>query len=101
MGNQGTILAYDRDARRAEALQANMQRLGASCVQVSHADFLEQDPTSTAFAEVITASALHHAHTWQSAQQVVLQVKGLLLDPSCSGSGTSQSPPGCSPAWWH
>ena len=66
MDNRGTILAFDKDSQRLERLHANVKATGATCIRAEQGDFLELDPSSAPFANV----------------------RGLLLDPSCSGSGT-------------
>lgn len=66
LGRGGSVLALDRDPQRVQRLQASVDRAGAAgVVTVRCADFLGLDP-------------LRHAH-----------VEGILLDPSCSGSGTA------------
>ncbi|EFJ46755.1 hypothetical protein VOLCADRAFT_62249, partial [Volvox carteri f. nagariensis] len=68
MKNQGRVLAFDKDPRRLARLKANASLVGAtSCVEARLADFLSLDPTAPEFKEV----------------------RGVLLDPSCSGSGTT------------
>lgn len=69
MKNDGVVLAFDRDPRRLRRLQSNAELAGASAIQAHHADFLSVDPQGAEYAEV----------------------RGLLLDPSCSGSGTTLS----------
>ena len=54
---------------RFQQLQANMRKAGASNVIAAHADFLSLDLSEARFAEV----------------------RGALIDPSCSGSGTAHS----------
>lgn len=66
MRNQGTIYAYDKDPRRLERLKQNAALTGATCISAQLQDFLSINPASPDFADV----------------------KGVLLDPSCSGSGT-------------
>ena len=66
MHNQGTVLAYDRDAARASAMAALLRRLGATSVTATAQDF-GHVPAGTSGAVRI------------------------LLDPSCSGSGTTFS----------
>ncbi|GAB4818953.1 hypothetical protein N2152v2_005999 [Parachlorella kessleri] len=69
MANRGTVRAFDKDVARLRRLQRNAQLAGATAVVAAHADFLTLDPHS----------------------QELRGVQGLLLDPSCSGSGTSVS----------
>ena len=69
MGNEGTIFAFDADARRLERLKANARATGASIVRAAHQDFLRADPADPRYRAV----------------------RGILLDPSCSGSGTTLS----------
>lgn len=69
MGGKGTIWAFDRDASRLERLKANAQTVGATSIVAEQADFLSLDLTSQKFTEVC----------------------GVILDPSCSGSGTAHS----------
>ncbi|GFR46288.1 hypothetical protein Agub_g7844, partial [Astrephomene gubernaculifera] len=68
MGNKGRVIAFDKDPRRLSRLQANAALTGAAgCIEARLGDFLATDPTAPEFAEV----------------------RGVLLDPSCSGSGTT------------
>ncbi|PNW71282.1 hypothetical protein CHLRE_16g647602v5 [Chlamydomonas reinhardtii] len=67
MRNKGRVIAFDKDPKRLARLKANAERTGASCVQARLQDFLSIDPTDPEFG----------------------QVRGVLLDPSCSGSGTT------------
>jgi 25S rRNA (cytosine2278-C5)-methyltransferase len=64
----GRVLAFDRDPRRLELLRASVERAGASAVVACRrADFLALDPSAAEFRGV----------------------RAVLLDPSCSGSGTA------------
>lgn len=69
MANRGRVTAFDKDPRRLARLQRNAEAAGASAISAQHADFLTADPKAPEYADV----------------------QGLLLDPSCSGSGTSYS----------
>lgn len=66
MGNNGSILALDRDPKRLKRLQDNAEITGSKIITAHCQDFLLADPHSPEFAAV----------------------QGILLDPSCSGSGT-------------
>ncbi|GLI69443.1 hypothetical protein VaNZ11_014055, partial [Volvox africanus] len=66
LGNKGRVLAFDKDPKRLVRLRANAALTGASCIEARLADFLSLNPTAPEFREV----------------------RGVLLDPSCSGSGT-------------
>ena len=61
----GEIFAFDKDPRRLERLKRNAERTGSSIINASCIDFLVVD----------------HAE--------FSNVDAVLLDPSCSGSGTS------------
>lgn len=66
--NIGKILALDKDARRLKRLIDNATKVGAShIIEAHHADFLSLNPDE-------------YSH-----------VDAILLDPSCSGSGTAVS----------
>lgn len=66
--HQGRVLAFDRDPRRLELLRRNVERAGAAAVVAAErADFLALDPSAPDFRSV----------------------RAVLLDPSCSGSGTA------------
>lgn len=73
-----TIFAFERDGKRHTILQERMNQLvptiseGSNKVAVEpiHGDFLRSDPTDPKFANV----------------------KAIMLDPSCSGSGIVNSP---------
>ena len=69
MGGAGRVLAVDKDARRLKRLRAAVAGAGAArCVEPRCADFLALDLAGDAgFGGV----------------------RGILLDPSCSGSGTA------------
>lgn len=68
VGKKGRVLAFDKDPRRYRKLVESSKRAGAEhIIETCCADFLTLDP-------------LEYSH-----------VKGLLLDPSCSGSGTRAS----------
>jgi len=66
MKNKGTIFACDIDAHRLELLKKTAEKAGATNVKAIHSDFLKMNPRDPRFSKV----------------------KGVLLDPSCSGSGT-------------
>ncbi|BDA47879.1 probable 28S rRNA (cytosine-C(5))-methyltransferase [Coccomyxa sp. Obi] len=70
MQGRGRVLAFDKDARRLQRLEANAAATGADCITARLADFL-QLPLSTS--------------------PEFRNVKGALVDPSCSGSGTTLS----------
>jgi hypothetical protein len=65
MGNSGTVVAYDTDARRLALLRRLVAKAGATCVVPRHASFLDADTSDD-----LIARATH-----------------VLVDPSCSGSG--------------
>ncbi|KAG2499505.1 hypothetical protein HYH03_002452 [Edaphochlamys debaryana] len=68
MGNKGRVIAFDKDPQRLARLRANAALTGAErCIEARCGDFLAADPTAPEFA----------------------QVRAVLLDPSCSGSGTT------------
>lgn len=69
MKGTGMIFAFDRDRGRAGVLEENLHKSGARNFRVICADFLTIDPAAREYAEVSC----------------------ILLDPSCSGSGTSHS----------
>ncbi|KAG1662267.1 hypothetical protein FOA52_002156 [Chlamydomonas sp. UWO 241] len=63
----GRVIAFDKDERRLERLVANSERAGASgIISATVADFMTLDPEGEDGASVT----------------------GVILDPSCSGSGT-------------
>ena len=64
----GSVIAFDRDKNRLNRLELNIKNQGASdIIRAKCCDFLQEDPAS------------HE------------DVDAILLDPSCSGSGTSIS----------
>eukprot|EP00008_Paramoeba_atlantica_P000321 CAMPEP_0201503924 /NCGR_PEP_ID=MMETSP0151_2-20130828/84927_1 /ASSEMBLY_ACC=CAM_ASM_000257 /TAXON_ID=200890 /ORGANISM="Paramoeba atlantica, Strain 621/1 / CCAP 1560/9" /LENGTH=412 /DNA_ID=CAMNT_0047897623 /DNA_START=192 /DNA_END=1431 /DNA_ORIENTATION=+ len=65
MGNKGTIFAFDRDKTRLKRLQENVSHFGCQNVLAKRQNFLEVDHLSKEFE----------------------QVRGIIVDPSCSGSG--------------
>ena len=69
MGGAGRVLAIDKDARRLKRLRAAVAAAGAArCVESRCADFLALD---------------------LAANPGFAGARGILLDPSCSGSGTA------------
>jgi putative methyltransferase len=60
-------LLPQKDPQRLARLRANIAAMGASCVAPQLADFLTIDPEAPAYRNV----------------------QAVLLDPSCSGSGTA------------
>lgn len=66
MRGRGRIVAFDRDPKRLKRLQMNAQTRGCVCIEARCQDFLEADPCDAELCGV----------------------RGILLDPSCSGSGT-------------
>lgn len=68
VGEGGRIFAFDADGKRLKRLARNVATAGAGdVVSVRRADFLEVDPRGPEYAGV----------------------RAVLLDPSCSGSGTA------------
>jgi len=70
MKNEGRVIAFEMNARRCELLREMMAKKGATIVEAKHQSFLDADPN-----DPIYASVTH-----------------ILLDPSCSASGMSQTP---------
>eukprot|EP00884_Botryococcus_braunii_P014831 jgi/Botrbrau1/23349/Bobra.0051s0008.1 len=68
VGLQGRVLAFDKDPKRLELLKRNALAAGATNIEANVADFLSLDLGDPKYAGV----------------------KALLLDPSCSGSGTKR-----------
>ncbi|XP_058268704.1 probable 28S rRNA (cytosine-C(5))-methyltransferase isoform X2 [Hemibagrus wyckioides] len=65
MKNKGTLFAFDLDAKRLSTMSTLLLRAGVTCHHLANEDFLKVDPLSPAYKDV----------------------KHILLDPSCSGSG--------------
>ncbi|KAG1970301.1 probable 28S rRNA (cytosine-C(5))-methyltransferase [Pimephales promelas] len=65
MKNKGKLFAFDLDAKRLSTMSTLLLRAGVTCHQLANQDFLKVDPLSSEYKEV----------------------KYILLDPSCSGSG--------------
>ncbi|ABO95021.1 predicted protein, partial [Ostreococcus lucimarinus CCE9901] len=67
VGREGGVYAFDADARRLKRLKENAATTGSQgIIRAKCQDFLTVDPGNTVYASV----------------------RALLLDPSCSGSGT-------------
>lgn len=64
--SRGTVFAFDLDPERLEILKKTARRAGAKNVRAVCSDFLKVDPNDPKFS----------------------RVRAILLDPSCSGSGT-------------
>lgn len=70
VGRTGKVIAFDKDPTRLERLKGNAARAGAAgIISARVADFLSIDPSDSEFSKV----------------------EAVLLDPSCSGSGTTFS----------
>lgn len=67
MNGEGSILACELNKERAKTLQHTVRRSGANNIKIVNGDFLEIDNSDPSYAEV----------------------RAILLDPSCSGSGIS------------
>ena len=69
MKNKGKLFAFDLDAKRLATMSTLLLRAGVTCQQLANQDFLKVDPDSPQYKDV----------------------EYILLDPSCSGSGTVTS----------
>nr|CAB3446117.1 unnamed protein product [Digitaria exilis] len=67
MNGEGSIIACELNKERAKTLQHTVRRSGANNIQTVNGDFLDIDGNDPSYAEV----------------------RAILLDPSCSGSGIS------------
>ncbi|KAL0394200.1 UNVERIFIED_CONTAM: 25S rRNA (cytosine-C(5))-methyltransferase NSUN5 [Sesamum latifolium] len=67
MKGEGKILACELNKERVKRLKDNVKLAGATNVKVMHEDFLNLDPRDPSYSKV----------------------RAILLDPSCSGSGTA------------
>ncbi|KAJ7522083.1 hypothetical protein O6H91_19G082600 [Diphasiastrum complanatum] len=67
MKGRGRILACEQDRSRLKTLKKTVELAGASNIEVLHQDFLQSNPFAAKFSKV----------------------RAILLDPSCSGSGTT------------
>ena len=71
VGSKGKVFAYDKDAKRLERLKENVEKTGAARIITPHcADFLSLNPLDF---DVDSSN----------------RVDAIVLDPSCSGSGTA------------
>ena len=59
------IFAFDKDAARVKTMTSLLAKAGATCVQTRHIDFLTTQPTDKLYKNV----------------------RYIVVDPSCSGSG--------------
>lgn len=65
MQGKGRVLAFDKDPRRLQRLEANAAATGADCITAHLADFLQLPlATSPEFRRVCWPSQLHLAHVW-------------------------------------
>ncbi|EFJ21036.1 hypothetical protein SELMODRAFT_107682 [Selaginella moellendorffii] len=67
MKGKGRVTACELHRKRLQVLQDTVKRAGANNIQVKHQDFLKLDPNASDYSKV----------------------RAILLDPSCSGSGTT------------
>ncbi|KAL6523972.1 putative 28S rRNA (cytosine-C(5))-methyltransferase [Orobanche minor] len=67
MKGKGKIVACELDEERVKLLKHTVELAGATNVEVKHEDFLKLDPKDPSYSKV----------------------RAILLDPSCSGSGTA------------
>ncbi|EFJ19464.1 hypothetical protein SELMODRAFT_111166 [Selaginella moellendorffii] len=67
MKGKGRVTACELHKKRLQVLQDTVKRAGANNIQVKHQDFLKLDPNASDYRKV----------------------RAILLDPSCSGSGTT------------
>ncbi|XP_059645213.1 25S rRNA (cytosine-C(5))-methyltransferase NSUN5-like [Cornus florida] len=67
MGGKGKIIACELNEERVKRLEGTIKLAGASNVEVLHGDFLNLNPKNASFSKI----------------------RAILLDPSCSGSGTA------------
>uniref|UniRef100_W5LBG6 NOP2/Sun RNA methyltransferase 5 n=1 Tax=Astyanax mexicanus TaxID=7994 RepID=W5LBG6_ASTMX len=74
MKNKGKLFAFDLDVKRLSTMSTLLLRAGVTCHKLANQDFLKVDPLSPEYKEV----------------------KHVLLDPSCSGSGMVCLPDGSS-----
>ncbi|XP_010891877.1 probable 28S rRNA (cytosine-C(5))-methyltransferase isoform X2 [Esox lucius] len=65
MKNKGRLFAFDLDAKRLATMSTLLLRAGVTCQQLANQDFLKVEPDALQYKDV----------------------KYILLDPSCSGSG--------------
>ncbi|XP_063059271.1 probable 28S rRNA (cytosine-C(5))-methyltransferase [Engraulis encrasicolus] len=65
MGNKGKLFAFDLDAKRLSTMSTLLLRAGVTCHRLANQDFLKVNPQDADYRDV----------------------KHILLDPSCSGSG--------------
>lgn len=68
INNNGTIYAVERDRKRCKLMNERMIDFNAKCVQTINCSFLDIDP--------------------HDSTSMMSQARYILLDPSCSGSGT-------------
>jgi 16S rRNA (cytosine967-C5)-methyltransferase len=57
MGNEGEVVAVDREAWKLEALRENADRQGIRCIRVTAADALELDPARTGLFDRVLVDA--------------------------------------------
>lgn len=69
MGGKGNIIACELNEERLKRLKETIRLSGASNIKVLHGDFLELKPEDPSYSKI----------------------RAILLDPSCSGSGTASA----------
>ena len=96
MCNQGTIYAFDRDARRLKTMTNLLEQRHVTCVEAREKDSTEADTMS--FGSIADVQSAYMLHADQDFLQVSTRdpkysnVTHFLLDPSCSSSGMTAQP---------
>ena len=96
MCNQGTIYAFDRDARRLKTMTSLLEQRHVTCVEAREKDSTEADTMSCGLVAGVQPASMRHAR--QDFLQVSTRdpkysnVTHFLLDPSCSSSGMTAQP---------
>ncbi|KAJ6924314.1 hypothetical protein NC652_017562 [Populus alba x Populus x berolinensis] len=97
MKGKGKIIACELNKDRAKRLEDTVRLSGAANIEVLHGDFLNIDPKGpfSKVGNIIYCSlTMRDPSTWHIMCSYLRantspQVSAILLDPSCSGSGTA------------
>ncbi|KAK2640100.1 hypothetical protein Ddye_027895 [Dipteronia dyeriana] len=87
MKGKGKIIACELNKERVKRLEETIRLSGAANIEVLYGDFLKLDPKDPSYSEHSLNFCTCYISLFLTSKE--LQVRAILLDPSCSGSGTA------------